>query len=207
MRRTVSRWVRVFAGRHQADVPFRNIELLVLADSAKHGHVRVVFQRRAQLALVACTAHLVEYDAPDANVVVGALAEALKAANHRCDATSHAAGIHHQNHGRTEALCQGRVTVTAIPADAVEKPLGPFDDADVGPGRVAYEGRRDLVAVHGVKVQVVAVAPGSRAEPQGIDEVGALLEGLHRQAAGPQRRAQPDTDNSLAGGFVQCRYE
>ena len=139
--------------------------------------------------------------------MVGALAEALKAADHRCDAAGHAACIDHQNHRRAEALRQGRVAVTAIEADAVEKSLGPFDDADVGPGRVAYEGRRDLVAVHGVKVQVVAVAPGSRTEPQGIDEVGAFLEGLHREAAGTQRRAQPDADNGLAGGFVRCRYE
>ena len=201
------RCLGVFAGRHQADVPFRNIELLVLADGAEHGHVRVVRKRRAQLALVACAAHLIEYHATDANVVVGALAEALEAANHRCDAAGHAPGIDDQNHRRAEALRQRRVAVAAIQADAVEKPLGPFDDADVGPGRVAYEGRRDLVAVHGVKVQVVAVASGSRTEPQGIDEVGALLEGLHREAAGTQRRAQSDADNGLAGGFVRCRYE
>ncbi len=54
-------------------------------------------------------------------------------------------------------------------------------------------------ALHGVEIQVETGATSGLTQPERIDVIGPLLEGLNRQTASPELAAEPDRQGGLTG--------
>jgi len=174
-------------------------QAFVLVHGAQDRHVGVVLDHAAQPRFVTRAAEPVEDDAGDADVTI----EGLIAEDERGDAAGHAAGVNDQHHRRPQQLRQGGVAVAAVQREAVVQPLVALDEGEIGAARAGDERPQDFAAPHEIKIKVVAVAPGGETQPHGVNIVGALLERLHREAAGAQGGGEPERDRGLAGRLVR----
>ena len=163
------------------------VNLRVVLHRAEHRHVRVVLDHRAQLGLVARAAELVEDHAGDADVRV----EGLVAEDQRRDAARHAARVDHQHHRRAEHRRERGVAVAAVEVEPVVEALVALDQAERGALHALRELGAQLVRAAQVGIEVVARPPGGEPEPQRIDVVGALLEGLHASPRARSAAARP----------------
>ena len=190
---------RRFVGRHQAEVALDDAELRIVEHGAEHRHVGVVLDDGAQLGFVARAAEAVEDDAGDADVAI----EGLVAEDQRGDAARHAARIQHQHDGQVEQPGQRRIAVAAGEVEPVVEALVALDEGNVRVRAVTGEGVDQLVMRLHVEVQVAAGAAAGQAQPDRVDVVGALLEGLHGEAASAQGGGQAEAEGRLAGGLVR----
>ena len=124
--------------------------------------------------------------------------EGLEAAHHRGGAPRLGPGVEDQHDGRAEPLrdLRRRPLVTRG-LEAVEAAHDALDDDDVGARRVSRDALEDALAAAHPAVEVVRRAPaGARVEAR-VDEVGADLERLDREAAAAERLEQPERDRRL----------
>ena len=114
-------------------------------------------------------------------------------------APGHGPGVHHQEGRQPQPLGHlGRGTGFACAVIAVEQAHNPLHHGHLGLGGVAPEqGQVGLPAQHPAVQRAGAAAGGPAMVPR-VNEVGTHLEGLHRQAAAPQGREQPQGDGGLA---------
>ena len=186
---------------HEPQVALDDRKPRIELDGADHRHVRVVLEHRTQLGLVAAAADVVEDHAADPDVAL----EGLVAQHQRRDAAGHAAGVDDQDHRQAEHAGERRVAVAAVEGDPVVEALVALDQRQSGAGRMTLKRGAQLRLVAEVRIEIATRAARSHRQPHRIDEVRALLEGLHREPARRERRGEPDGDRRLARRLVRRR--
>ena len=172
---------------------------LVARERPDHRHVRVVLDHRAQFRLVTRAAELVQDHAGD----VRPRLEGLEPEDDRRNASRHAARVDHQHDGRFQHDGERGIAVRSVQVEAVVQALVALDEPEGCALHAPDERRADLVGAAEVRIEVEAGAAGSEREPDRVDVVRALLEGLDDLAAPGERGREPDRDRGLAGGLVR----
>jgi hypothetical protein len=183
-----------FVARDQPQMALFNTELRQPGQDTDHRNVGVMLNHSAQIGGMAITADLVQDHASNAQRRI----ERLIPQQERRDAASRALRIDHQQHRRAELLGQFGIAVGPLQVNAVEEADIALDEAECILVQRAREGRADLVPGRCVIVEVEAGTPGGLRQPQRIDIVRSLLEGLHPMAATPELSDQSNTERRLA---------
>ena len=124
--------------------------------------------------------------------------EGFEAQHHRARAPRHRPGVGDQDHRRAEPLRDlGGRALVALGPPPVEAAHHTLDEREIGVRRVLRHGGAHVIARAHPAVEAVGRAPGHERVEAGIDEVGADLEGLHRETATAQRLEEAEGDRGL----------
>ncbi len=173
--------IRKIAGLHQAEMPFRQHDLILARQRAEHRHADARERRRHHRGMT-CTRDAIEDHTRDRYVVT----IARTAERHGGGRRGLAADIKHQHHLPAQARRKiGAGAVAGLPGlrGAVEQTHHAFGDGEIG-ARHDFSGKAcDQILAHGPTVEVEAgTAGGDRVESR-IDVIRAAFEGLHGTAA------------------------
>jgi len=157
-----------------------------------------------RIASVIQAAHAVGDDADDAQRRI----EALEAEGNRAGTAGQRAGVEDQHDRRRQPLGElRRRAVLRRGVDAVEAAHHALDEGDVGPRRNPRDDVEHALAAAHPAVEIVGRPAGHDGVQAGVDEVRPDLEGLHGEAAAPQRRQQTERDRRLADAAGHARHD
>ena len=182
-----------FVWQVQAEVALRDHQVGGARQSAEDGHA--IADGVTDHVGMSFATDVVENDSrnPDRGV------ETHVAVDQRRGTAGHRAGVDHENDGEVQQLGHlGGAPAVALALAAVEEAHDPFDHGGVGIGR---RRREPLPIDVGPEHPAVEVAGGTAARMpvmERVDEVGADLEGLHGEAATPERPDQAERNRRLA---------
>ena len=90
-----------------------------------------------------------------------------------------ATGIDHQNNRRLQQLRHGGIAVGTIDTEAVKQPLVTLDEPDISACHSAGKNLKIRILPLHKDIEIMAGTQRCSTQPQRINIVGALLEGLH----------------------------